>query len=137
MVCEWGMSDLIGPIAIGKKEESVFLGRDFHQGSRGDNSQKTAELVDSEVHRIITQNYDRGVVILKEKMEILHKMARTLVERETLDRTEIELLMQGKDLPEYIPEIKNVASCSAEASNSQGTNTKDILNMPNPKTEVA
>ena len=49
MVCEWGMSDAIGPVAIGKKEESIFLGREFHQSTRI--SQKTAELVDSEIHR--------------------------------------------------------------------------------------
>jgi cell division protease FtsH len=134
MVCEWGMSDAIGPVAIAKKEENVFLGREFSQ--RHDLSQKTAEIVDSEIHRFITVNYDRGVEILKAKMDVLHVMAAALLERETLDREEIELLMEGKPLPAFV----------VEPSSSSGTNTAASMGVeaipqvfPNvkPNTEVA
>src|SRR5262249_52491040 len=101
MVCEWGMSDLIGPMAIGKKEENIFLGREIHQNSTI--SQKTAETVDAEVHRIITKNYDRAKLLLQEKVETLHTLAQALLEREVLDREEIELVMQGKPLPAPAP----------------------------------
>jgi len=134
MVCEWGMSDAIGPVAIAKKEENVFLGREFSQ--RHDLSQKTAEVVDSEIHRFITVNYDRGVEILKAKMDVLHAMAAALLERETLDREEIELLMEGKTLPAFV----------VEPSSSSGSNTAASMGLeaipqvfPNvkPNTEVA
>ncbi|MBY0370694.1 ATP-dependent zinc metalloprotease FtsH [bacterium] len=98
MVCEWGMSDIIGPMAIGKKEENVFLGREFHQGS-SNISQKLAEQVDAEIHKFIVSNYERGTEILKEKLSVLHAMSEALLERETLDKDEIELLCQGKVLP--------------------------------------
>lgn len=97
MVCEWGMSDVIGPVAIGKKEENVFLGRELHQTSSV--SQKTAEVVDSEIQKIIRTNFERARRVLEEKTPVLHAMANALLERETLDREEIELLMQGKVLP--------------------------------------
>jgi cell division protease FtsH len=100
MVCEWGMSDAIGPMAIGKKEENVFLGREFHQ-TTGSVSQKLAELVDGEVRSLLLTNYDRGMKILKDNAHILHTMAEALLERETLDREEIELLCQGKALPPF------------------------------------
>jgi cell division protease FtsH len=99
MVCEWGMSDLIGPVAIGKREENVFLGREFHQSR--ELSQKTSELVDQEVRSFIMKNYERGVQILKSKIEILHRMAEALLERETLNNIEIDLLCEGKTLPPF------------------------------------
>jgi cell division protease FtsH len=103
MVCEWGMSEAIGPVAIGKKEADIFLGREFHQSSQL--SQKTAELVDSEVHRLITTNYDRAREILKTKIDILHRLAQALLEREVLDREEIDLVIEGKTLPALAPVV--------------------------------
>jgi len=97
MVCEWGMSELIGPIAIGRKDQNIFLGREMHQVQEV--SQKTAEMVDSEVRRFIHTNYQRGVEILTAKMELLHRMADALLERETIDAADIALLMDGKMLP--------------------------------------
>jgi cell division protease FtsH len=102
MVCEWGMSPAIGPMAIGKKEENVFLGREIHQSSSI--SQKTAELVDSEVHRIIVSNYDRAKKVLEDNLATLHRLAQALLERETLDREEIELVMANKPLPALVVE---------------------------------
>lgn len=97
MVCEWGMSDAIGPVSVARKEGSVFLGREMQQSR--DVSEATAQMIDSEVRGIITDNYERAVEILKEKMDILHKMSEALLERETLGQVEINLLMEGKTLP--------------------------------------
>lgn len=127
MVCEWGMSPAIGPVRIGKKEDNVFLGRDFSQNR--DLSQKTAETVDSEIHRIITTNYDRGMEILKAKIQILHTMAEALLERETLERDEIEALMAGQPLPAV--KIRPASDIHQATGNAAA-----IISIP-PKTEVA
>lgn len=98
MVCEWGMSDKIGPMAVGKKEGDVFLGREISQAKNI--SERLAETVDNEVREIILLNYNRGVEILQSKIDILHTMAQALLERETLERAEIEALMERKTLPQ-------------------------------------
>jgi len=122
MVCEWGMSEAIGPVAVGKKEQDVFLGREMHQSSNL--SQKTAEIVDAEIRRFIMKNYERGMEILQTHLDLLHRMSAALLERETLDRNEIEMLIEGKTLPALEPvaatetgtEKKNVASFNKTAS---------------------
>lgn len=133
MVCEWGMSEAIGPVAIGKKEESIFLGREFHQGR--DLSQKTAEIVDSEIRSFITLNYSRGVEILKTNMDILHRMAQALLERESLDKDEIEMIIQGKVLPPFIaqedPTLRSRPEPVVEKMESA------LGPIGKPKTEVA
>ncbi len=131
MVCEWGMSPVIGPVAIGKKEENVFLGRDMHSASNV--SQKTAETVDSEMRRIINENYDIGEKILREKIDILHKMAQALVERETLERDEIEAMMQGKELAPFTKDDNGNSEVPAAAQGAAKETAVSIL----PKTEVA
>jgi len=103
MVCEWGMSEAIGPVAIGKKEENVFLGREIHQSSSL--SQRTAEIVDAEIRRFIMKNYERGVEILQTHMDLMHRTAAALLERESLDRNEFEILVQGKTLPALPPVV--------------------------------
>lgn len=135
MVCEWGMSDAIGPVAIAKKEENVFLGREFSQ--RHDLSQKTAEIVDSEIHRFITVNYDRGVEILKAKMDVLHAMASALLERETLDREEIELLMEGKQLPPFTAGGAAAVGGTHFAASASSNESSQLFPNVKPDTEVA
>ncbi len=132
MVCEWGMSPAIGPVAIGKKEENVFLGREM--GHTSNVSQKTAELVDSEIRRIISENYDIGERILREKIDILHKMAQALVERETLERDEIEAMMQGRELA---PFEKTGGGSSGLPAASHASEVKEATPIILPKTEVA
>ncbi|MCB0405589.1 MAG: ATP-dependent zinc metalloprotease FtsH [Bdellovibrionales bacterium] len=97
MVCEWGMSEKIGPMVVGKKGGSVFLGREFHESK--DVSPKTAEIVDSEVRRIISEAHDKARTILEENKSVLHAMADALLERETIDSKDVELLIAGKALP--------------------------------------
>jgi cell division protease FtsH len=86
MVCEWGMSEL-GPLAYGSKEEPVFLGREFAQ--RADYSQDTAIRIDHEVTRIVQAGYESATAILTEHRDVLERIARDLLERETLDGEEV------------------------------------------------
>jgi cell division protease FtsH len=97
MVTQWGMSEQLGPISFGEREEQIFLGREIQQHQ--DYSEKTAEDIDDEVKRIITECYDRAKKILEDNLSILHLMAEALLERETLDREEIQLLLKGEELP--------------------------------------
>jgi cell division protease FtsH len=86
MVCEWGMSEL-GPLAFGSKDEPVFLGREFAQ--RADYSQDTAIRIDHEVTRIVQSGYERARAVLTRHREVLDRIARALLERETLDGEEV------------------------------------------------
>jgi len=86
MVCEWGMSDL-GPLTFGKVEGEIFLGRDF--GRTQDYSEETANQIDSEVKKIVTRAYERAKKILSDNTKVMHRLARTLLEREVLDGEEV------------------------------------------------
>ena len=97
MVMRWGMSKELGPISFGEREEQIFLGREIAQHQ--DYSESTAQAIDEEVKRIVIESYDRAKKILEENIDKLHTVASALLERETLDRTEIETLLAGKPLP--------------------------------------
>jgi len=92
MVCEWGMSDKLGPMTFGKKEEEIFLGRDFTQ--KVDYSEQTAIQIDGEVRRILLEAYERAKLFLRRNLEVLHKMAETLLERESIDGAEIDEILR-------------------------------------------
>ncbi len=94
MVCEWGMSEKLGPLTFGKKEEQIFLGREIAQSR--DYSEQTAQLIDQEVREIVEHNYKRAKTLLTEKNEILHNLAKALLEYEVLDGEEIEMIVSGK-----------------------------------------
>jgi cell division protease FtsH len=97
MVCEWGMSDL-GPLAFGKKDEAIFLGREIAQ--HRDYSEDTAIQIDREVKRIVSTGYDRAKNTLSGNRDTLERIAQALLEREVIDAAEVKLLMEGKPLPE-------------------------------------
>jgi len=98
MVCEWGMSEKLGPLAYGKKEEQVFLGRDY--GSRQqDYSEQTAVEIDQEVRAIVHKQYDKVKELLTLNKDKLEALAKALIERETLDAEEIRAVLEGRDLP--------------------------------------
>ncbi len=99
MVCEWGMSTL-GPLAFGKKEEAIFLGREIAQ--HRDFSEDTALQIDKEVKRIVSEAYDKAYSILQSNRDTLEHIAQALLDREVLDANEVRLLMEGKPLPEKI-----------------------------------
>ena len=92
MVCEWGMSEKLGPMTFGKKEEEIFLGRDFTQ--KVDYSESTAIEIDAEVRRIIQESYHRAKDLLKSNLRLLHKVAETLLEKEVLDGSEIDAIVR-------------------------------------------
>jgi len=102
MVTQWGMSDKLGPIAFGNRDEQIFLGREI--STRQDYSEKTAQDIDAEVSRIINECHDRAKGILTEHIEELHAVAAALLERETLDAEEVKILLSGGDLPPIVKE---------------------------------
>jgi len=97
MVCEWGMSEKLGPVSFGKKTEEIFLGREIAQ--HRDYSEQTAILIDQEIKRIIQEVSDRAEALIREHEDALHRLANALLERETLDSEEIDLILAGKPLP--------------------------------------
>ena len=97
MVTQWGMSERLGPIAFGERDEQVFLGRDIAQHI--EYSDRTAQLIDDEVKRIVDEAYLRAKKILEDRIDILHRMANALLERETLDAAEIKIILEGGVLP--------------------------------------
>jgi cell division protease FtsH len=92
MVCEWGMSEKLGPMTFGKKEEEIFLGRDFTQ--KVDYSESTAIEIDAEVRRIIQDSYHKAKELLKTNLRLLHKVAESLLEKEVLDGSEIDAIVR-------------------------------------------
>ena len=96
MVCEWGMSDTIGPMAWGKKEEAIFLGREIAQHQ--DYSEKTAVEIDTEVRSIIMKSYESAKKIILDNREPLVRLADALLEYEVLDAAEIDMVIEGKSL---------------------------------------
>jgi cell division protease FtsH len=99
MVCEWGMSEL-GPLAYGKKDEAIFLGREINQ--HRDYSEDTAIQIDKEVKRIVSEGYEKAKSLLSNNRETLERIAQALLEREVIDATEVKLLMDNKPLPEKV-----------------------------------
>jgi cell division protease FtsH len=100
MVCEYGMSRL-GPLAFGKKEEQIFLGREIAQ--HRDFSEETARQIDAEVRSLVDEAYRSAYTILDENKATMDRLAHALLERETLDAEEIHMVIDGKDLPPLTP----------------------------------
>ncbi|RKY54793.1 MAG: cell division protein FtsH [Candidatus Neomarinimicrobiota bacterium] len=92
MVCEWGMSEKLGPLTFGKKGEEIFLGREIAR--HRDYSEETARLIDAEVKRFVEEAEEEASRILKEHMEALKKLAETLLEKEVLDGAEIKRIVE-------------------------------------------
>ena len=96
-VSQWGLSDEIGPVLVGDNEQELFLGRELQ--TRREVSERTAQLVDSEVSRVIKEAYMRATQVLQEHMELLHRVAAALLDRETLTGDEVAALARGETLP--------------------------------------
>lgn len=95
MVCDWGMSKL-GPIALGNKDEEIFLGREIVQ--HRDYSDQTAVQIDQEIRNIIEECRNRAETLLREHIDILHRMAAALLEYETLDRDQLDRIFRGETI---------------------------------------
>jgi cell division protease FtsH len=101
MVCEWGMSDALGPMTYGKREEQIFLGREIAKTQ--DYSEDTALRIDQEAKRFVMENYDRARAVLTEHKEALLKIADELLAREVLDAEQVTRLSKGEPLDEFVP----------------------------------
>ena len=95
MVCEYGMSENLGPVTFGKREEQIFLGKEIARHK--DYSELTAQKIDEEIRRIVTDAYDKTCKILKENRDKLDQLAKALLDKETLDAKEIERIILGKE----------------------------------------
>ncbi len=113
MVTQFGMSPAVGPVTVGDREHEIFLGREF--GHRREVSEKTAQLVDSEIKRILEEAYSSARTVLEENRDLLETIAEALLERETLDADEIKLVDEGKPLPP-LPSGEPVKGAPEEAS---------------------
>lgn len=106
MVCEWGMSEKLGPLALEKKEGPVFLGMQYGHTSK-DYSDFKAQEIDAEVSRIINEGYQKAIQILKDNHEALEKITQALLEYETIDGTEVDLMVNGSAVSEIEKIRKN------------------------------
>jgi cell division protease FtsH len=128
MVCEWGMSERLGPLQFGKKEEMVFLGREISQ--QKDYSERTAEMIDEEVHSLVGGAYEKAEQILRQNLDKLHGLAQALLEREVLDRTEIARILNGEPL-ETLPEEPVSPDAASPAGTKDAPASKPVI-QPRP-----
>src|SRR5512139_3969484 len=101
MVCEWGMSEALGPLTYGKKEEAIFLGKEFNRHQ--DYSEATALKIDAEIRRIVSEQYDRATRILTEHRDVLVRVAEALLEHEVIDAPQLKQLIANEPLTVKTP----------------------------------
>ena len=103
MVCEWGMSDKMGPLSFGKKDEQIFLGREM--STHKNYSEATAVEIDTEITRIVTEGYERALTILRDNIQNLHNLSECLIEKENLSGAEVdEIIAAGTPIYGHKPE---------------------------------
>ncbi len=120
MVCEWGMSEKLGPLAYEKRDNPVFMGMNYGQATK-EYSESKAEEIDSEVARIVNEGYRKALNILKEDRDALERLTEALLLFETIDGAEVEMLVNGMD-PKEIEKVranKNDGSGSAQAVSAE------------------
>lgn len=127
MVCEWGMSEKLGPLAYGSRDEEVFLGREITRHK--DFSEKTAQKIDEEVSTIIEKCMKRAEKTLKENINHLHRIAKCLLDREILDGEEIDKLLKGEELPPVVKKENNDTDVP--------DHVKKLMDSRNPKSDAA
>jgi len=108
MVCEWGMSESMGPLTFGKRDEQIFLGREIAKAQ--DYSEDTAIKIDQEVKKLVLENYDRARTTLSENKAILLKIADELLAREVLDADQVMRLAAGQSLDEPLPQAADAGT---------------------------
>ncbi len=128
MVTQFGMSEKIGMMAVGDREQEIFLGREF--GQRREVSERTAEIVDDEVKRFIDEAHEKARKILNDHRDLLERIALTLLDRETIDRDDIDLLAQGKLLPPQSPSTPPALAASPQAKADSLPQRAPILGVP-------
>jgi cell division protease FtsH len=128
MVCEWGMSEALGPLTFGKKEEQIFLGREIAQHQ--DYSEDTAIRIDQEVRRIVLDNYKKAKDLLEGARPILDKIADELLVREVLDADQVKALVEGKSLGEA---PRPTSATPPAVEDRRGTKERTPMVPPMPK----
>jgi cell division protease FtsH len=129
MVTQFGMSELIGPLAVGDKEQEIFLGREFAQ--RREISERTAQMVDDEVKRLVDEAYSRASSILSEHRDLLDRIAQALLDRETIDREDLDRLVKNQPLPPRSLPIEPAVAPSNTAAKPGATPARaPILGAP-------
>jgi cell division protease FtsH len=133
MVTQFGMSDVVGPIAVGDREAEIFLGREVVQ--RREVSERTAELVDTELKRLLGEAYERARAIITDHRDQLDRLAAALLERETLDREEVDLVVAGKPLPPVAPPVPPapVGGAPPETAKDKAPARGPVLGSPPPE----
>jgi len=132
MVCQWGMSDKLGPLSFGDNQEQVFLGKELIHNK--DYSEETARMIDDEVRRIVDEGYEKATKLIKENYEKLESIALALLDRETISGADIDLLLEGKELPP-VAENGNGGSNDNNGS-SEGSNGSGDEKGYTPKSET-
>ena len=126
MVCEWGMSDVLGPMTFGKKNEEIFLGREIQ--SHRDYSEVTARMIDEEVVRVVRKAQSTAKEVLNNNINQLHNLAKALLEYETIDGDEVIAVMEGE-------KISRKSNGAVKKNNSKSSLRKPKKNKKaNPKT---
>ena len=128
MVTEWGMSDLLGPMTFGKKNEEVFLGRDFQ--STRDFSEVTARMIDEEISRIVRDSQRLADEILRKNIEILQRIAKELLKYETIDSDDLKLILKGQKLTRPLNENRR-----SRKSNSNRRYNSNKRNQKKPTSD--
>ena len=132
MVTQFGMSEKVGLVAVGEREHQVFLGREISQ--RHVVSAKLAELVDSEIKNLLDDAYTQATEILTEKIDVLHAMAGALLERETLNREEVEAIVAGEELaPKPVPKVAEQEPPQLPSGEARPSGAGPVLGTPPPK----
>ncbi|MEE9165027.1 MAG: cell division protein FtsH, partial [Nitrospinota bacterium] len=134
MVCEWGMSKSMGPLAYGKKEEQIFLGREIAQHK--DYSEATAIEIDKEVKELVAKSYERAKKLVQENKKTLDKLAEALLERETLGGHEVDVLVFGEAKADELAKKEEKAKAAAMAEQENSIKAKSESNTkPEPATK--
>jgi len=131
MVTQFGMSESVGPVAVGDREAEIFLGREVVQ--RHEISERTAELVDGEVKRILSEAYDRARDVLTAHRAVLDRLTEALLERETLDREDVDTIVAGRELPPLPPAAPPTAPTGDPSARDKPLAAPPILGTPPPE----
>jgi cell division protease FtsH len=128
MVCEYGMSEKLGPLTLGQKQDQVFLGRDF--ASHPDYSQEIAFEIDKEIRRMVDEAYKKARQILTEKKAILTSISKALIDRETLEKEELQTILDGKELASKGLLTAEPAGGKPAQKERAAKKGKDIIDVP-------
>jgi cell division protease FtsH len=136
MVCEWGMSDKLGPLTFGKKDEQIFLGREIAQ--HRDYSEQTAQEIDREVRRFVEDCYERVRKLVRDNLDALHRLAEALLVYESLDGDDIDKLIRGEDIGRSKPlETRLIPPDDGERAGSEEDSDEQLPSKPEPEPGMA